>query len=70
MKILERIDMLLLEKLDLDWLADNVIGKKYKGKKIINAVYDDKKGEMVRFWLEDKTEIRPIPKKELIKVLR
>ena len=60
----------LKEKLDMDWLADNIIGKKYKGKKIINAVYSDKKGEMIRFWLEDKTKVDPIPKDELLKRLK
>jgi hypothetical protein len=67
--------VLMSEKLDLDWLGDNVFDKKYKGQKIINAVYDDKAGTMIKFWVRDpKTkkikEIRPIPKDELIKVLK
>lgn len=70
-----KIRKFLNEKLDMDWLADNVIGKKYKGMEILNAVYDDKAGNMVRFWIKDsKTkkpkEIRPLPKDELIKVLK
>ncbi len=69
-----KIRQFLNEKLDMDWLADNVIGKIYKNRKIVNAVYDDKKGEMIRFWVEDKgkkpIEVRPIPKDELVKVLR
>ncbi len=63
----------LQEKVDMQWLSDNVIGKKYKGKEIINAIYDDKKGEMIRFWVGkkgDTTEIRPIAKDELVKVLK
>jgi hypothetical protein len=62
----------LQEKVDMQWLADNVIGKTYKGQKIINAVYDRKK-DGIRFWTKDKgktKEFRPIPKDELVKVLK
>jgi hypothetical protein len=71
-KIDNRIDE-LNEKVDMGWLADNVTGKKYKGMKIVNCVYDDKEGNMVKFWVDDKgkkKEIRPIPKDELVKVLK
>jgi hypothetical protein len=63
----------LQEKLDMSWITDNIMGKTYKGQKIINAVYDDKEGKMIRFWTKDKgktKEFRPIPKDELIKVLK
>ncbi len=65
----------LQEKVDMQWLIDNVTGKKYKGMEITNSVYDDKAGTMIKFWVRDpKTkklkEIRPIPKDELIKVLK
>jgi hypothetical protein len=76
--LLDRIDNRideLDEKYDMDFLTDKIIGKKYKGQEIINAVYDDKAGTMIRFWIGKKgkgnqTEIRPIPKDELVKVLR
>ena len=74
--LLDRIDNRideLDEKVDMKWLSDNVIGKKYKNKEVINAVYDDKEGNMVRFWIGkkgDTKEIRPIPKNELVKVLK
>jgi hypothetical protein len=62
-----------LKRDNMRWLTNNVVGKKYKGKKITNAVFDDKKGTMVRFWVRDRgkiKEFRPIPKDELIKVLK
>jgi len=65
----------LQEKVDMQWLIDNVTGKKYKGMVITNSVYDDKEGTMIKFWVRDpKTkkikEIRPIPKDELVRVLK
>jgi hypothetical protein len=65
----------LKERFDMDFLINNVTGKKYKGMEITNSVYDDDKGTMIKFWVKDpKTkkikEIRPIPKDELIKVLK
>jgi hypothetical protein len=65
----------LQEKTDVRWITDNVMGKKYKGMEITNAVFDDKEDKMVKFWVRDpKTkklkEIRPIPRDELIKVLK
>ena len=63
----------LQEKIDMQWLIDNVTGKKYKGMVITNSVFDDKEGTMVRFWVKDKgkiKEIRPIPKDELMRVLK
>jgi len=65
----------LQEKTDMKWLGDNVVGKKYKGMEIINAVFDDKEDKMVKFWVKDsKTkkpkEIRPISRDELVKVLK
>jgi hypothetical protein len=66
----------LQEKVDMKWLTANVLGKKYKGMKItkVRRVHDDPE-DMVRFWVKDpKTkklkEIRPIPKDELMKVLK
>jgi phosphorylcholine metabolism protein LicD len=66
-------DVMLKEKYDVDFLTDKIIDKKYKGMKITNAVYDDKAGTMIKFWVEDKgkiKEIRPIPKDELVRVLK
>ena len=76
--LVDRIDNRLdeiHEKTDMKWLGDNVVGKKYKGMEIINAVFDDKEDKMVKFWIRDsKTnkpkEIRPIPREELVKVLK
>jgi len=74
--LVDRIDNRLdelHEKVDMKWLSDNVTGKKYKGMKIINSVYDEKDPNKVRFWVDDKgkkKEIRPIPKDELVKVLK
>ena len=76
--LVDRIDNRLdeiHEKTDMKWLGDNVVGKKYKGMEIINAVFDDKEDKMVKFWVRDsKTnkpkEIRPIPRNELVKVLK
>lgn len=70
-----KIKEYLLEKMDTDWIGDNVLDKTYKGMKIVNAVYDKKKPDNIRFWVRDpKTkeikEIRPIPKDELVKVLK
>ena len=62
-----------LKKNAMEWLADNVVDKKYKGKKITNAVFDNKEGTMVRFWVKDRgkiKEIRPIPKNELLRLLK
>lgn len=62
-----------LNKADMEWLMNNVVGKKYKGKKITNAVFDDKKGTMIRFWVKDRgktTQIRPISKDKLIKAIK
>ena len=63
----------LQEKVDMQWLIDNVTGKKYKGMVITNSVFDDKEGTMVRFWVKDKgkiKEIRPVPKDDLIRMLK
>jgi hypothetical protein len=73
-RIDNRVDE-LDEKTDMKWLGDNVVDKKYKGMVIINAVFDDKEDKMIKFWVRDpKTnkpkEIRPIPKDELVKVLK
>lgn len=71
----EAYEYVIKEKTDMKWLGDNVVGKMYKGMEIVNAVFDDKEDKMVKFWIRDpKTkklkEIRPIPRDELVKVLK
>ena len=75
MSILEKINTYLVEKLDTDWIGDNILDKKYKGMVVVNAVYADKEGTTIKFWVRDPktkkiTEVRPMPKKELLKVLK